>query len=163
MKRWHVFLFFIMVASVLSIGGSKNGGKAAASPSSTASVQATVSFQVGATTAGAAEKHITGGTEANIEVQSASVSATTDANGHVTISNIAVTNDLRNGPANSDVVITAPGYGPFTFLNVPLDGSVLLTPILGPEPRTDDLGRLSAAPGGATTAGRRGCCYIQRT
>ncbi len=153
MKRWHVFLFFIMVASVLSIGGSKGSQGAAASPSSAASVQVTVSFQVGPTTAGALEKHVTGGTTAKIDIPGASLTATTDGSGHAQISNIPLAGDLSGGPAISDVVITAPGYAPFTYLSVPLDGSITLTPILGPEPRTDDLGRLSASPaGGPPTA-----------
>lgn len=149
MRRWQV-CFLLVVTLALAVGESRNGRGTAASVTSAASVQATVSFQVGPTTAGGLEKHVTGGTEARIEIRNAGLTATTDGNGRAQIFNIPLANEQTSGPATSDIVVTAPGYAPFTFLHVPLDGSVILTPILGPEPRTDDLGRLSAPPAGVS-------------
>lgn len=153
MKRW-ILCCALLAGVIAGVGGlvAEWRARAGAEASATVSIPVEVSFQEGPTTPGAIERHVTGGTQATIEARGLSLAATTDENGHAELSKIPVSSDMQSEPAKIDVVITAPGYGTFTYLNVPLtpELGIILTPILGPEPRTDDLGRLAPPLSNAT-------------
>jgi hypothetical protein len=148
-KRILPFAAAALVWLVLALGlaacGDDNATTPAATPtvaSATADIRVTVSFQVGPTVAGAIERHVTGVEKATIEVRGFNLVATTDENGQAEFSNIPVSSDTDK-PTRVDVVVTAPGYGTFTYLSVPLwpNNGAILTPTLAPEPRVDDLGQ----------------------
>ncbi len=162
MRLWQ-FVGLFLCCSVIALSGWLVDRGARAESVNTGSVTVVARFQIGPTTPGSIERQVTGGTAANVQIVGTALAATTDQGGRATVSNIPTGAYTSSPSAGVEVVVTAPGYGAFTYLDVPLDGSVILTPILAPEPRADDIGRLSAAPGGATTAGRRGCCYIRCT
>lgn len=124
----------IALAATLA-GGHVAGLAAPPSPTATATIEAEI---LGKSDSPIGDLAVQGAT---IEVKALGLSATTDGAGRAELQNVAVSASAEE-PTRVDIVVSAPGYAPFTYLSVPIfpNNGPILTPVLKDTPQVDNLG-----------------------